>query len=91
MGCLCEYVILFIMTISYTEETIFKPGYYSMAQIVSECLFVFLTLFINKLFLTKISKYKNPEWYCFITFSIRYSYGRLGSISYLHTSGKCNR
>ena len=41
MGCLCEYVILFIMTISYTEETIFKPGYYSMAQIVSECLFVF--------------------------------------------------
>lgn len=49
MGCLCEYVILFIMTISYTEETILKPSYYSMAQIVSECLFVFLTLFINKI------------------------------------------
>lgn len=57
MGCLCEYVILFIMTISYTEETIFKPGYYSMAQIVSECLFVFLTLFINKIISDK--KYQN--------------------------------
>ena len=57
MGCLCEYVILFIMTISYTEETIFKPGYYSMAQIVSECLFVFLTLFINKIIFDK--KYQN--------------------------------
>ena len=57
LGCLCEYVILFIMTISYTEETIFKPGYYSMAQIVSECLFVFLTLFINKIISDK--KYQN--------------------------------
>lgn len=56
LGCLCEFIILFLMTISHTEETIFSPAYYSIAQILSECLLVFFTLFVSRIASKK--KYK---------------------------------
>ncbi|GAA6274166.1 sensor histidine kinase [Blautia caecimuris] len=49
LGGLCEYTILFIMSISYTEKMILTSAYYNMAQIFSECLLVFLTLCISRL------------------------------------------
>lgn len=49
LGGLCECMVFLIMTISYTKETIFAPAYYSMVQILSECLLVFSTLFISRI------------------------------------------
>lgn len=49
MGCLCEYIVLFILSLSYAQEVIFKKEYYDFARIVSHCLLVFLTLCISRL------------------------------------------
>lgn len=48
MGCLCEYIVLFILSLSYAQEVIFKKEYYDFARIVSHCLLVFLTLCISR-------------------------------------------
>lgn len=49
MGCLCEYIVLFILSLSYAQEVIFKKEYYDFARTVSHCLLVFLTLCISRI------------------------------------------
>ena len=49
MRCLCEYIVLFILSLSYAQEVIFKKEYYDFARTVSHCLLVFLTLCISRI------------------------------------------
>ena len=37
MGCLCEYIVLFILSLSYAQEVIFKKEYYDFACSSSFC------------------------------------------------------
>lgn len=49
LGSLCDFIVLFIFSLSYTKEKIMNTEYYSFARLVSQCIFIFSTLFISRI------------------------------------------
>lgn len=49
VGSLCDFIVLFMFSLSYTEEVIMSAQYYNFARLIAQSVFIFFTLFISRI------------------------------------------